>query len=45
MRRLIVWETPACKAAGIGVLLALAIFSYRAAAMPANGSNTVQDFL
>jgi phospholipid transport system substrate-binding protein len=44
MRRLIVWKTPACKAAGIGVLLALAIFSYRAVAMPANGSNTVQDF-
>jgi phospholipid transport system substrate-binding protein len=44
MRRLIVWKTPACTAAGICVLLALAIFSYRAVAMPANGSNTVQDF-
>jgi phospholipid transport system substrate-binding protein len=44
VRRLIAWKTQACKAAGIGVLLALAIFSYQAAAMPANASNTVQDF-
>ena len=43
MRRLIVWKTPVCRAAGLGVLLALATFSYRPDAMPPNGGNTVQD--
>src|SRR6266446_5951356 len=44
MRRLIVLKMPARKAAGLGALLALAILSYQAEAMPANGGNTVQGF-
>src|SRR5258707_13182407 len=34
----------ACKAAGLAVVLALAILPARAAAVPANGVNTVQGF-
>ena len=39
-----VLKTPSRKAAGLGVLLVLAILSCRADAMPTNGGNTVQGF-